>query len=300
MKPPIRTALSLAGAAALGLVALEQAPEAGLQASNAASQPLLDTDGDGLDDLMELRLGTAIDLVDTDQDGASDLEEYLSHRDPLMANSPLDAILAEPSVRINLYEAAGTIYLQTFAAAGVSIEDVYVGLADLNIEHWVGGSTLISRSIEREIVPTQVSSVSIYSLTVPVSAAELRTLLPCSIGILACVDGVYVGEELRLVEVSNEIFEMRSLDRGGANNPLGLFPAVPAPLTPAMDRSTDDVCIQNLATIGTLGAGRLLYTVNEAYCDFLPRAVCLVDCRMTQGDTVVGLDIPGLLGALQN
>lgn len=299
MKPPIRTALSLAGAAALGLIALEQAPEAGLQASSVTSQPLQDTDGDGLDDYLEARLGTAFDQVDTDQDGATDLEEYLSHRNPLVANSPLDAILASPAVRINLYEAAGTVYLQTFAASGVSIEDVYVGIADLNIEHWAGGTTLVSRGIQWETTPTQVGTISVRSVTVPVAASELHNLMPCSIGIVACVDGVFVGEELQLTEILGDIYEMRSLNENGTNSPLCLFPALPVASTP-VDHRISEVCVQSLTTVGTLGAGRLLYTVDEAYCDFLPQAVCVADCRLTQGDTVVGLDIPGLLGALAN
>lgn len=303
MNTPSRTAISLAGAAVLGLLAVGSGPDAVLRASSPSSQPLADTDGDGLHDLLEIRLGTRYDQADSDADGASDLEEYLSRRDPLIPNGPADGILDGPSVRLNLYEEAGTTYVQLFACFEQEITAVSVGIGNQNLERWVPGSRTVPLLLDRSVAQSSVPSVRILAATFPADSTKLKTLMPASLGVVALIDGEYVGDELPLVEVDNEIMEIRALDAQGqtpaTNSPLGLFPAMPEP-QPQRDTNANEVCVQALQVAGALSGGRLLYTVGEAYCDFLPAAVCIANCELTAGDTVVGLDIPGLLGSLGN
>ena len=55
----------------------------------------LDTDNDGLINIRELQLGTALNLRDSDGDGHSDYLEHRWSRDPLTANSDLAQLLAD-------------------------------------------------------------------------------------------------------------------------------------------------------------------------------------------------------------
>ena len=55
----------------------------------------LDADNDGLINIHELQLGTALNLRDSDGDGHSDYLEYRWSRDPLTANSDLAQLLAD-------------------------------------------------------------------------------------------------------------------------------------------------------------------------------------------------------------
>lgn len=304
MNSPSRTAITLAGAAALGLLALGSGPDAVLRASGPSSQPLVDSDGDGLHDLLELRLGTRYDQSDSDGDGASDLEEYLSRRDPLVPNPFSDALLDGPSVRLNLYEEAGTTYVQFFACFENDLSAASLGFGNQQFERWLPGMRALPSMLDRSVVQSAgAPSMHIIAATYPVDSGKLNAMLPGALGVVALIDGQFVGDELPMIVVGAEAMEVRALDSQGqtptTNSPLGLFPAMPEP-QPQRDGNANEVCVQQLLVAGSLNGGRLLYTVGEAYCDFLPTAVCVADCRLTEGDSVVGLDIPGLLGSLAN
>jgi hypothetical protein len=45
-----------------------------------------------------------------------------------------------------------------------------------------------------------------------------------------------------------------------------------------------------------LGGGQKLYQVADSYCDYLPNAACFSSCAGAIGNSVVGIDIVGLLG----
>lgn len=53
-----------------------------------AVDPTLDTDGDGLTDVEERRLGTLVASPDTDRDGFSDGLEVRQGTDPLVPDAP--------------------------------------------------------------------------------------------------------------------------------------------------------------------------------------------------------------------
>ena len=52
----------------------------------------LDTDGDGLSDIDEIKLGTSVTQADTDGDGLSDGDEIKLGTDPLNADSDNDGV----------------------------------------------------------------------------------------------------------------------------------------------------------------------------------------------------------------
>ena len=304
MSMPSRHALLLAGAASCWFLGAGTTPDTGLQAASTGAQPLQDSDGDGLHDLLENRLGTNPQSADSDGDLVSDLEEYTVGRDPLKAE-PLVGELTEPHVRVNLYQAGGLVYLQGMVSHKDSIEHAWVGAIGVGYETWTTGASLLGYVQERRTVQTLLPSVRITTFTLAVPEAMVKALLPASLVLLVEADGVYAADQLRLVTLglSAELMEVRDLQRGqdtgASGTPSGLFPASPTPSVP-LELSTNEICVQQLAANGVLGAGRMVYTVSDAYCDFLAGAICLSDCRLSAGDTVVGVDIPGLLGSLND
>ena len=304
MLPPARHALLLAGTAAYCLMAVGSGPQAGLQAASTGPAALQDTDGDGLHDLLEVRIGTLPTMVDTDGDGASDLEEFVVGRDPL-APEPLSGEFTEPKVRCNLYEVGNLVYLQGMVAHQGAITQTWLGAVTPTGEAWTSGTPLLNHLQEVRTLQTGLSSVSISTFTLAIPKQVLKAVLPASLVLLVQADGVFAADQLRLVKLapSDEIMELRELQNAhqspGGGGVQGLFPAAPSP-TVVIETVGNEVCVQVLAANGTLGMGRMLYTVADAYCDFLPGAVCLTDCRLSAGDTVVGVDIPGLLGSLNN
>ena len=60
--------------------------------------------------------------------------------------------------------------------------------------------------------------------------------------------------------------------------------------------SLGQVCVQSLQEIASLGGGQKLYQVADSYCDYLPNAACFSSCAGAIGNSVVGIDIVGLLG----
>ena len=73
----------------LGCVSFASAPVANTSPQSAC----VDTDGDGLEDSLELQIGTDPTRVDTDGDGLSDYDEYCKyHTDPTKADTDGDGI----------------------------------------------------------------------------------------------------------------------------------------------------------------------------------------------------------------
>jgi len=86
----------------------------------------------------------------------------------------------------------------------------------------------------------------------------------------------------------------RSTGNGNGNGVGGLFPAKPEKPPPPTE--PDSVCIQVLTPIASMGGGRIVYQVSDAYCDPMAGATCMQGCAGTIGDTVTGVDIIGLIG----
>jgi len=110
----LESKLPLAGALAVLLaLAVQGTSVTGQAAATPPPQTFGDQDGDGLDDLLEVRLGTRLDAVDTDGDGATDLEEILAGGDPLTPGAvevPRDA-----RMHAEAYATGSSIVVQLFA-----------------------------------------------------------------------------------------------------------------------------------------------------------------------------------------
>ena len=98
----------------------------------------------------------------------------------------------------------------------------------------------------------------------------------------------------------NWVFPTETFNFQGDQDPKkgGLVPVDPGdPPSEEEDGKKDHVCLQSLQAIANLGAGRILYQVTSATCDPLPGALCFpATCAASAGDTVVGIDVVGLLG----
>ncbi len=109
----LESKLPLVGALAVLLALAAQGTSVTGQSSTTPPQTFGDQDGDGLDDLLEVRLGTRLDAVDTDGDGATDLEEVLADGDPLSPGAvqiPRDALM-----HAEAYATGSNIVVQLFA-----------------------------------------------------------------------------------------------------------------------------------------------------------------------------------------
>jgi len=117
-----------------------------------------DTDGDGLDDRFETRIGTSPVLADTDGDGLSDFVELRFGFDPLQpAEAPEASLTVSPAVRLTLF---------TVGDATFRLE------SSANLVEWVQEGSLIQRQNGySEQVLDAPDSVHFYRL-LPLPAAQ--------------------------------------------------------------------------------------------------------------------------------
>ena len=92
----------------------------------------LDTDGDGIDDVYELRRGSFLDPLDPldagqdfDGDGASNLEEFQRGTDPEVADSAL-AVAIQQSGHDATYVAPASVVIQASASAKVVLVEFFI------------------------------------------------------------------------------------------------------------------------------------------------------------------------------
>lgn len=110
---PLDSKLPLVGALAALLALVAYGSPVTGQSAVPPPQVFGDQDADGLDDLLEVRLGTRLDAVDTDGDGATDLEEILAGSDPL---SPGPVLVPDgPRLHAESYATGSSIVVQLFA-----------------------------------------------------------------------------------------------------------------------------------------------------------------------------------------
>jgi len=285
--------------------------------------PLVDADGDGLDDLLEMRLGTAGDMADTDADGWSDLQEIMSGCDPLVANPSQSFPNPDTSLYFNLYAMGNDCVLEVYAQnhSGVATFGMVRALEQnmVTYQGWDLANFLVDQvalpttdpqwTIDRArfLIPTQwliqQGTISIAAQVVMDQAVLAHAVTLCEVnGVLA----QWVPVNLFAVSTPNTAITASQFgSAGGGHGNVGsngsgasggLFPVEPSGDGPPQSGSSDQVCLQVLQPIAYLGSGRVAYQVSDAYCDPLAGAVCLVGCAATLGDTIIGIDIVGLLG----
>lgn len=297
--------------------------EQGLPAANAqAWVPLLDSDGDGLDDALEARLGLADNLGDTDGDGFTDAEELILERNPAIA----DAALPDPfpAIYVNAYALGGEVFFQVFLLHKRNSQ----GLA----ASWVTTDRAVvmtTRQLRRyRAEAAQVPSPSLPSwklqvLTFRLPGAPFMANQESAVAFRAVLDGVTVGNQVPITVVGGDLMQFvpfgapvgytdagtDALATGGnsvnlsqsggggeaASGGGGLFPLDPGDNGQPQGTS-DQVCYQVVAPVANLGGGRVLYEVISAGCESMARAICFTGCSATVGDQYVLVDVIGLLG----
>lgn len=286
---------------------------------------LVDTDGDGLDDALEVLRGTSYEKADTDNDGLSDLEELAVGRDPLEveATGP-GSTLVLPSLRLEVYSMEDDVVLQVFAL--YRADDEWLGLGWGTEDHGlrkVDKRDLLPYVVDVSVMPTQLGAEwQINRLRLRLPREPFLQEEFTSLAIRARLDGVrtaaavnllYTGSEL--VRVNADVWPQQqaatwggggpvggnamanlfgSIDQGPLGGQGGVYPVEPTP-EPEPERTPDSLCVQALDVVSASG-NIVIYRVVAADCVDSPATVCIPGCSGTVGSTVIGIDILGLLG----
>lgn len=320
-----RAFVTLASLTAIGLVGwflLVPAAEP-LGANGGTFLPLVDNDGDGLDDALEARLRTAPDRVDTDGDSLTDLEELLLGRDPLVDEGTTSDPV--PSLYGDVYALGAEVYVQVFALFQRTAGKLEAAWAMPDRMLLMPGRTLRGLLAESgALAPSSFPQWNMVSVTFRLPRRPLDREAASSLGFAAAVDREILGFQIPLIHVDGYLSQLRGLSKllssssggmastgssqpwsgaetepgGEPNFPGGsVEPAEPGDGGPPPSAGDpDQVCYQILQPVATLPGGRVLYQVADAYCEALPGAVCFSGCAATVGETVIVIDIVGLIG----
>lgn len=311
MTPP-RTPLALA--ASLLLLAgagLLGAPGRLLATSEDNYVPHLDEDGDGLDNALEQRLGSSVESADADGDGIGDLAELIQGTDSDTPDQAGGFVPAERSVLLETYSTGTHLTLQVYAHHTGAIEQVRFHFAREHAEPQqryfsVPATAFMPYLTRLTVLPASDPSYHVTSARFRIPLNAVSTLGPSfAVAVQVSLDGgIRVADEIRfttfpqigLTEV-REVITDNGVGGGGTGGAGtgGLFPADPNVPPPPDEVVANQVCVQQLAASGTLGAAGVIYAVEDAYCDSLLEAECPSDCANSTGSTVIGIDIAALI-----
>lgn len=288
--------------ALLGLVSwgASHAPDSQLVAMSSGLGSMTDTDGDGLDDVLEVLLGTSISDTDTDNDQLSDLDEHLTGTNPLIFDGPGLPVAIQRNVKMNIYSNGDDVVVQISGLYKQSMRGIQLYAAtEGRFVH-----------LRPRALPLTNSDTRVFSSGLPGLQTKVhRMVLPreiflrqpaLAIGVTAFVDGVEMGSQVQLMSRQNHLLEYRDgatfgRQSQGGGQTGGLFPTAPGDSMPG-EISLGQICVQTLQEVAALGGGQKLYQVSDSYCDYLQDAACFSSCSGAIGNSVVGIDIVGLLG----
>jgi hypothetical protein len=261
---------------------------------------MTDTDGDGLDDILEALLGTSITDADTDNDQLSDLDEHLLGTDPLVFDSSGRVRSLSQALKMDIYSNGVDVVVQISALYSQAVQGVHLYVADENRFMQLSWRFLASFQNDLRQLPSAVAGLDSQVYRVKMPARLFKQFPEMAIGITANIDGTAYGEQIQLLTRVNHLLEYRDgetfgrqAQQGGPTG--GLFPTSPGNSLPG-EISFGQICVQTLQEGAALGAGQKLYQITDSYCDYLPDAACFSSCSAAIGDSVVGIDIVGLLG----
>ncbi|HEX9792621.1 MAG TPA: hypothetical protein VGC54_01430 [Planctomycetota bacterium] len=287
---------------------------------------LVDSDGDGLDDVLEARIGLSRDMRDSDGDLIDDAVELLVGTDPSTAN----VLPAMPSAHmaVEVYALNNSAVLQIYFLYETSIDrfSLLMGNRARTVE-FDSKDLRPFRAKARDIhTPWPGWRLRAVSFRLPRALIEENDAL--TIGVRGLVDGNRVSDHIVLMQVSSGsrsgtpvLAELRmgvgsggqGATASGGNNPFlnfgsglgtgeasggngGLFPVDPTDGGSGTGAEADFVCYQVLEPIASLGGSRMLYRVVQATCEPMAGAVCIAGCQLAVGRTIIGFDPAGLIG----
>lgn len=314
-KSPLVLVGALLAVASVGLTGTRNEVQAGQRNPGI---PFQDADHDGVDNALEVRLGSNPFVANTDSDGLDDLTELVlgtSIHEPTL-RSTLGSV--QPRARLEAYQINGTFVLQGLMLREQGVQSVHFYVATPDpVDAYAPphtqrlGVAAFSKYVDRNtVLPSSVPNYEISSLRLVLPAAPLVQAGNFAIAIVAVLDnGIKVADQVRFTTVDGMLHEWRdhgqpnAISSGhtggggtshGSGNTGGLFPADPTANVPLGENLSNQVCVQEIGAIGLMGVG-VVFGVNSAECDTMFGAVCLASCTLSVGDTVVALDLPSLL-----
>ncbi len=309
-------------AIAAGLALVPSTAELAANASNHVA--LADTDGDLLDDILELRLGTDPNVADPDQDGRTDLEEFLLGSDPNVFESAQSLPAPASSFAFEVYQSGPDFVFEFFALTSDRVHALELHKALEFSDRVYGFSELLPFLVDNLREPTGMSGFDAQRLRLRIPSSWFDQHASIAFGAIAVVDQSQFGASVQLTHTGGYLAEiefaetaqaMGSLPSGGHTNvgvqdlgagnvnggtgtgqkSGGLVPVEPGD-PGANSGAADEICVQTLVPIANLGGGRVKYVVADASCDPEPGAICMPGCSFTKDDTIIGIDVVGLLG----
>lgn len=265
---------------------------AGLRANGGSFAVGLDSDGDGLHDALEARIGTNYSVADTDSDGLDDYEELLLGADPLSPDN-LASFPAEPSLYLDIYQSGPDMVFQIGALSQGTIEDLFFAWATPGGTGSTGIAGLRHAILQTSVRPSSQAGWSVKTMNLSMPASMFMTVPSMGVGMAARVDGELLDSNIQLLHLNNVLCQLRDdliANQGGGG---GVFPVEPGGQLPSGD--PDEVCVQTLVPTAYLPGGKVEYQVTEAKCDPLAGAVCLPGCDGSVLDIVIGIDILSIL-----
>ncbi len=285
--------------AALMVLLSDQLPHAELVANNSTFLTFSDVDGDGLDDALEARWGCSDVNPDSDGDTLSALDEILLGTDPLEFDDLIRLDPPQATMKIDSYVCDTDLVIQIMTLQQFSTSNMRFYWADAVTFAEVPRATLMRLPAERHNYTSVIPGYSTQVIKIVLPLHKVKALGNIAIGVEGYTDGIAVGDQIRFVLIANELMEWRdtgvfSRYHAASSGGGGLFPVDPLGNMPD-EATAGEVCVQTLQEVASLGNGQKLYQVSDSYCDYLPTAQCFVGCAAAVGDTLVGIDIVGLL-----
>ena len=287
------TVSALLTAAALVLLP-GMAPDssAGLRASGGSFAVGLDSDGDGLHDALEARLGTNYSIRDTDSDGLDDYEEMLLGSNPLSPDN-LAQFPPEPKLYLDVYATGPDMVFQIAALSQTSVHSPLFAWATPNGTGQASFGELRHTVLQSSTRPSGYAGWEVKTISLSMPAALFAKVPSMGVGLVATVDGVLLESTTKLFHLNHVLCQLREDLLANQNGGNGVFPVEPGGQLPS--GSPDEVCVQTLVPSAYLPGGKVEYQVSDAKCDALAGAICLPGCANSMLDIVIGIDILSLL-----
>lgn len=246
-------------------------------------EPFIDTDGDLLPDALEWVALTNPHEVDTNFNGADDFLEVVEHRLPLSVNVPRPV---DHAMRALVYgsttpEGPREMYLALLLRfVGANIGAVQVLEPFIEVQEKLVPLTQLIGSTRSHLSTKLDGKGGLYVMFAMrlSSVYELRSLLPCTIGVRAVVDGRRYLTGSYLLE--SDLAETALVPVGAGNFALQPANAQDSFANPFWKRNK--VCIMTLDVIGSSGNGNLC-EVRTADCTVANGLVCGSTCTSAVG-----------------